>query len=292
MTVLLKLSNTREDWVEERDYSGTMKGTPLLYSVPIANVYKKKMNRLTLQMMSATKKQLIKLFEGNAAEEYFAEDASISSQARMLLNKLRNKMLKIYISRSKLIAEQMIKQANDYSSFTVHRSLEKLSGGLSLATRELTPEMEEIIKAAVTNNVSLIRSIPEQYFLEIEGAVMRSITTGNGLQDLIPFINHRKTITMKRVNLIALDQTKKITVALNKQRSVESGLTKFEWVHSSASKEPRKLHLGYNGKTFSYDDLPIIDEKTGERGMPGQAINCKCIAVPILSFEKGEEVDS
>lgn len=289
---MIPLSNTREEWVGQRDYTGTMKGTPLNYSAPIAERYKRDINRLTLQMMSATKKQLIKLFNSETAEQYFAEDASISSQARITLNRLQKKMLKIYIDRSKIIAERMIRQANEYSAYTTNKSLEKLSGGLSLATRELTPDMEEIIKASITENVSLIRSIPEQYFLEIEGAVMRSITTGNGLQDLIPFINKRKKMTMKRVNLIALDQTKKITVALNKQRSVESGLTQFEWVHSSASKEPRKLHLGYNGKIFSYDDLPIIDEKTGERGMPGQAINCKCIAVPVLSFKKGEEVDS
>jgi hypothetical protein len=35
----------------------------------------------------------------------------------------------------------------------------------------------------VTENVGLIKSIPTQYLGGVQGAVMRSITTGNGMQD-------------------------------------------------------------------------------------------------------------
>jgi uncharacterized protein with gpF-like domain len=40
-----------------------------------------------------------------------------------------------------------------------------------------------------------------------------------------------------------------------------------------------------DGKIFSFDDLPIIDRKTGERGIPGQAINCRCTMTPVYEFD-------
>jgi uncharacterized protein with gpF-like domain len=33
--------------------------------------------------------------------------------------------------------------------------------------------------------------------------------------------------------------------------------------------------------------LPVIDPRTGERGIPGQAINCRCVMRPLVEF-KGE----
>ena len=51
-----------------------------------------------------------------------------------------------------------------------------------------------------------------------------------------------------------------------------------------------KWPQGLNGGIFDFDNLPVIDEKTGERGIPGQAINCKCRMRPIVEFEKGEQV--
>ena len=36
-----------------------------------------------------------------------------------------------------------------------------------------------------------------------------------------------------------------------------------------------------NGYVFPIDFPPIIDRKTGERGYPGQLINCKCHMEPV-----------
>ncbi|RIQ43658.1 phage head morphogenesis protein, partial [Bordetella avium] len=32
------------------------------------------------------------------------------------------------------------------------------------------------------------------------------------------------------------------------------------------------------------DNPPIIDKTTGERGLPGQLINCKCRMRPVIDF--------
>jgi uncharacterized protein with gpF-like domain len=45
-----------------------------------------------------------------------------------------------------------------------------------------------------------------------------------------------------------------------------------------------------DGNVYSFDDPPIIDKNTGERGIPGQAINCRCFMVPVIEFEDEEEI--
>ena len=68
------------------------------------------------------------------------------------------------------------------------------------------------------------------------------------------------------------------------------GITQFKWVHAGGSKDPRNYHKNVlNGKVFNVDDPPIIDQKTGERGYPGQAINCKCYQVPVIEFSNGDQ---
>ena len=115
---------------------------------------------------------------------------------------------------------------------------------------------------------------------------MRSISTGNGLADLVPFLQRYKGITNRRARFIASDQTRKSFSNINRLRLEKMGVQKFEWVHSLGGTEPRPLHKDVlNHKIFRIDQPPIIDDKTGERGFPGQLINCKCRMAPIINFE-------
>jgi uncharacterized protein with gpF-like domain len=84
--------------------------------------------------------------------------------------------------------------------------------------------------------------------------------------------------------MIATDQTKKSFSALSKARMEKIGVQSYRWLHTSGSRHPRKLHIEMSGNVYRYDDPPIIDERTGERGIPGQAINCACRMQPILQF--------
>jgi uncharacterized protein with gpF-like domain len=39
---------------------------------------------------------------------------------------------------------------------------------------------------------------------------------------------------------------------------------------------------------YSFDDLPVVDERTGETGIPGQAVNCRCTMSPVFDFLRTE----
>ena len=43
----------------------------------------------------------------------------------------------------------------------------------------------------------------------------------------------------------------------------------------------RPDHLRLNGRKFRWDDPPIVNARTGERGHPGMDAHCRCYAEPV-----------
>jgi SPP1 gp7 family putative phage head morphogenesis protein len=82
----------------------------------------------------------------------------------------------------------------------------------------------------------------------------------------------------RRAQIIARDQISKLNGQLNELRQTELGLTQFRW-RTVGDDRVRPSHAALDTKTFSWNDPPIVD---GEPTVPGQAINCRCIAEPLF----------
>ena len=285
------LTKKRKTWAESRG-GATFKGAPLRIPAGVADRYAAELERLVRRMSAEYQRELRHAFEHPDAEEHMelvrAADANIASQTRMITNKLARKFQAMFDRKARDLADRMVKQVDKASKTSLHTSLKDVSGGLSLKTSSLSAVAVTTLKASVTENVALIKSIPQQYASKVQQAVMRSITTGGGLEYLAPELEKIGGITERRAKNIAHDQTSKAYSALNRDRMKSLGIRQFEWLHSGGGQHPRRLHEEMSGRVYSFDDPPIIDERTGERGVPGQAINCKCVAVPVISFEPGE----
>lgn len=287
-TKMLKILTKRKQAWADRRKPEVVKGTALQYNAAIETRYYLELDRLIQQMVGETKHKIVKVMIAPDSKEYFAMDDSIASSSRITTNALRRKFTQLFREKAKGMAERMISATDAATSAALHQSLKQLSGGLSLGTRVLNEQTEEIMKASIAESVSLIKSIPEKYFTNIEGAVMRSITTGKGLQDLVPFFKKQKGITQRRARLIAGDQSRKAYTNISAARMKEIGVRKYIWRHSSAAEEARPLHLKLNNTTQSLDDPPIIQYAKGKqrevRGKPGDLINCLCVMIPIVDF--------
>lgn len=267
---------------------GLIKGKPLHYSAAVEGRYQRELVLMVRQMRDATERAFRDLDRQFATDTTVTMDApSYASQARILVDALRKRFAAAFARRSRPAAERMQRQADAASSASLHASLRELSGGISLSTRSIPKAATEMLKASVTENVALIRSIPEQYYLDVQGAVMRNIQRGDGAAGVLREIERVGGVATRRAELIARDQTSKATSALNAARLKGLGVRKFEWLHSGGGKEPRKLHQRMSGNVYSLAEPPVIDERTGERGLPGQLINCRCVMRPVLEF--GEE---
>lgn len=223
--------------------------------------------------------------EVHVRELFTGQDASIGSQARITTNALIRRFERLFRRKSDELAEQMIGRVDRDATGKLVRSLRDISGDTTLTASVLRQgATSDVLKASVAENVQLIRSISQQYLGDVQGIVMRAIAEGNGLADIVPQLQKRHGITLRRARLIANDQVRKATSAINRSRAEANGIRKFQWVHSGGGREPRELHLRLDGEVFEYANPPVIDERTGERGLPGQLINCRCVQRPVIDF--------
>ncbi|MDK6738292.1 phage minor head protein [Proteus mirabilis] len=283
MSRRIRVRTKRAQWATSRQ--AVMKGKPLQYSVAPASRYQGDMSRLINAMIKDYEKVFSEL---NDDFDGFTMDASFASQTRIWLNRLKRKWDKIFKQKSTEIADKFVSQVDIGAKRNLDDSLKQLSGGNTIKTPAMPEALKDKIIASTAENVSLIKSIPLQFHQRIESVALRSISQGGeGAKTLLEEIRDTGSVTESRANFIAVDQTRKITTACNYARMKSAGIRKAVWHHSNGSAEPRELHLELDGKEFDLDNPPIINKKTGRRGLPGEEPGCKCFWTPVIDF--GEE---
>ena len=111
------------------------------------------------------------------------------------------------------------------------KSVEIKLGGLVIGEipgKFITPENRQIVEAAVSECVSQIRSIPAEYFTDINGAVMRSISGDLSEGSLKKSIERVGGVSKRRAQLIAHDQTRKLYQNLNFREFQRRGIKKVQ----------------------------------------------------------------
>lgn len=152
----------------------------------IMSWYTKELEKMTVQMCRECTKVLADIYRELGYQTEFAADESISSQARIALNELYKKYSGKFSKDTKKIVEKLLKKTNRYSNYQLNESFKKMLGdgakAFMLTGSAISPEKSEIMKALLFENVSLIKSIPNEYFKQITGAVARSIENGEGVK--------------------------------------------------------------------------------------------------------------
>lgn len=130
-------------------------------------------------------------------------------------------------------------------------------------------------------NIALIRSIPQQAVSQLQGKIVEAVRRGSTLKQLQAQIREEFDITDRRAKLIARDQIGKLNGQLTELRQEEIGVTEYVWRGILDARE-RPEHVAREGKIFSWKNPP-------DDGHPGEPINCRCGAEPVLpSWEEME----
>lgn len=286
-----------------------IKGKPLNFNVGLQKWYVKELIKLVDDLTAEVYEEIKPLYKEYKEQITFTQDASISSQARIKINSLRDLFEKKFKDRGRIYAERMVRRTNRYANNTFWRMMNdmfkgqeeaKKAGNFLMKGSIVSPEKEEVMKALIYENTSLITNIQTHYFEQITGAVMRSITSGLGVTHIEDELNKYRGMTKRRARNIALDQTRKAYNDINYRNMQEVGIQKAEWVHSGGSQKPRTYHQtrwdgvsgikdgrpnGLNGFIFRLDQLPVIDLKTDERGKPGDLPYCHCRMAAVVEFD-------
>jgi len=150
--------------------------------------------------------------------------------------------------------------------------------GIDLGRAE--PWLKQEMQVFVKNNMTLVKSIAEEHIERVEKTIMLGAQQGWRHEELAKTIEDKFGIAENKAKLIARDQVSKFNAALTESRMKDAGIEKYIW-QTSGDERVRESHAEKDGKTFSWDDPP---EDTGN---PGEDINCRCVAIPVLE-EKSE----
>ncbi len=205
-----------------------------------------------------------------------AMDASPAVFMRDAVRKLAKRWAKQFDDIAHKLAERFAGDAMKNSDVSLRNALDV--AGLTVEFK-MTAPMNNALQATIAENVGLIRSIPEKYFTEIEGMIMRSVARGRDLKTLTDELQKRYGITRRRAALIARDQNNKATSVMQAARQQSLGITEGIWRHSHAGKEPRPSHVKADGQKFDLSKGLYLD---GKWTMPGEEINCRCTWSPVI----------
>tara|TARA_R110000851_G_scaffold96792_2_gene209925 strand:+ start:12765 stop:13502 length:738 start_codon:yes stop_codon:yes gene_type:complete len=180
-------------------------------------------------------------------------------------------------TNARIVANSFVEGSNTANKKRFYSAMES-AVGVDLQSIVQNEGLDDILVATTRENVSLIKSIPAEYFKKIEGIVYGGTVQGSKAGSMISQIMSTNKSTFKRAKLIARDQSSKLNSAITQQRSQNLGVEEYIW-RTAGDERVRESHRSKNGKVFRWDDPPK------DTGHPGQDIQCRCVAQPIINLE-------
>lgn len=157
--------------------------------------------------------------------------------------------------------------------------------GMGVDVYRSEPWLAELQKNWVSQNTSLIKSVPSQYMAKVEQIVRTGVMAGTSSREIAKQVKEASGVSDRRAKIIARDQIGKANGELTQHRQTDLGVKEYTWVTAHdervrgnpAGRFPRAVpsHYARDGKTFSWDKPP-------EGGHPGMAILCRCFASPVF----------
>ena len=112
--------------------------------------------------------------------------------------------------------------------------------------------------------------------------IQEFVLKGYRLDLVEEYLQKEYGIMKRKAEFLARNETSILLAEVKKAHYQSMGFDKFIWKCIGDSRT-RDLHRHLNNTTWSYDNPPIIDERTGQTGLPGETYNCRCTAIPYAS---------
>jgi SPP1 gp7 family putative phage head morphogenesis protein len=157
--------------------------------------------------------------------------------------------------------------------------------------------VDEFIQDSLRNNVSLIKTIPQQYFEKLRQDVENAVRKGELSSTLREKIQDTSKASKNRARLIATDQIGKLTANIEEARQRKLGVTHYIWrtaqdtrVRSLANSNGYSDHKSLEGTLQKWSKPPVTvfkGKRAGERHHPGTDIRCRCNAQAVYDDMTG-----
>jgi SPP1 gp7 family putative phage head morphogenesis protein len=189
------------------------------------------------------------------------------------------------LSMSSGVSAWAVKQANAVATMVLGDVDTRLTSSIKQSLKvDITGMLgkegaiRDAMRVAAKANVELITSIPEQFLDKIEQAVLEAMSEGLRHEEIIQEIERIGGVTESRAKLIARDQIGKLNSDFSRVRQTDLGIEEYTW-STAGDERVRDEHADLDGQTFRWDDAPTD-------GHPGEAIQCRCVAIPIFKLDE------
>jgi len=156
---------------------------------------------------------------------------------------------------------------------------------IELITPKLDDFMQEEIAKRYTENLNFwIKGWTQDQIIRMRTEVEQMAVVGKSVKSISEYIQKEFGIGQRHAKFLARNESAIATTSYLASKYEREGFTHFKW-HTIIDGRERELHKKLNGQVFRFDDPPIIDERTGQRGLPSQTYNCRCTFSPIITKE-------
>jgi|LULL01.1.fsa_nt_gb SPP1 gp7 family putative phage head morphogenesis protein len=255
-------------------------GSPISYPKMIERTYSRKLRRFVRELDRVVKENVVSRLEAilrdaRRANERF--DNYVDD-----LEAVFNQMRIVYGERidDPTITNAVSETGNAVNATNAAAFSSKLSAVTGVNVITNVPGVRDAVQIWTRQNVTLIKTLGEEHFKDIERLVIDGVEQGESLRTITKKIQERTKASRNRAKLIARDQVGKLTANVTARRSSELGIKRFRWV-TSLDDRVRASHRALHGKVFSYEKGADVDGQSGV--LPGEPINCRCALVPIIS---------
>lgn len=245
-------------------------------SAGLEAAYRNRLDRYIAAMVAAVQQQLMQVWAANPPA--LAQDASTATEAMDAIQRLAREWQTKFRDLADWWGLKFAREAAAHADRAFAAQLRK--AGFTVKFK-LTAAAREVMHASIAENVSLIKSIPEQFFTQVRSIVTEGVQVGRDMHVIAKGLEEQLGVTQRRAATIARDQTNKASAAILRVRQQEIGITQAVWLHSSAGRKPRPAHVAMDGKVYDVA-RGMWDRDEKEWVWPGQLINCRCVSRAVI----------
>ena len=150
---------------------------------------------------------------------------------------------------------------------------------------------QALIESFRQENLDLITNMGRDQIKQIADIVRPAQAIGQRWEEIAPKLEERLGVGTSRARLIARDQTNKFNGSMQRLTQESAGIDRYRWSTSrdfavrgrpgGVYADSQENHWVLEGRIFRWADPPIIPG-TSERAHPGEPIQCRCVAIPVI----------
>lgn len=191
------------------------------------------------------------------------------------------------------LANGFLSRLDRNSARTMQSNLRN-STGVDLGTEIRSSDIDQLLKVKISENAALITSIKNEYVEDVGKIIRDNVLNGERSSRLITEIKERGGVSENRAKVIARTETSKVNAQLTRLRSEALGSKTYVW-STVIDERTRHDHVVMDGKLCRFDDPTVYSDDDGKTWKPrkniggveilaGDIYNCRCTALPVVSF--------